>query len=208
MLGGNVNSIRSLFRHARNSLKMRLSSYASALFFIPRQMKWWTGLTGPATAQATGTFTVSFLSSLTLHFALIILIVVPTTMKSSSDYTDSITVSLLQAGEYQVSSIKSARIELHQPSPSETSETVMPYASSFGQPGKKRVGGQNARRNVLSKQSGGLGKEGKLPLFFEARKPIMKRAAINPPSALGRPPAMRDFIPISPRAGNLSYPPA
>ncbi|HIE30351.1 TPA: RNA polymerase sigma factor [Candidatus Poribacteria bacterium] len=100
-LGGNVNSIRSLFRHARNSLKMRLSSYASALFFIPRQVKRWTNFTAPATAQATGTFTASVLSSLVLHVALIIFIVVPTTIKNPPDYTDAITVSLLQTGEEQ-----------------------------------------------------------------------------------------------------------
>jgi len=159
VLGGNVNSIRSLFRHARNSLRMRLSSYASALFFIPHQMKRWMRLTAPATAQATGTFTTSILSSLILHFALIVLIVIPTTtMNSSLDYSDSITVSLLPPGEYQKSSIKSAQIKLYEPNPPKISEVVVPYAS-FGDLIEKRIGEQNARRNVFSIQPGGLRKE-------------------------------------------------
>ncbi|MBC8232823.1 sigma-70 family RNA polymerase sigma factor [bacterium] len=171
VLGGNVNSIRSLFRHARNSLRMRLSSYASALFFIPHQMKRWMRLTAPATAQATGTFTTSILSSLILHFALIVLIVIPTTtMKSSLDYSDSITVSLLPPGEHKESSIQSAQIKLYEPNPPKTSEFVVPYAS-FGDLIEKRIDGQNARQNILSKQSGELGKVGKSPLSFEAQKP-------------------------------------
>jgi RNA polymerase sigma-70 factor (ECF subfamily) len=169
ILGVNVNSIRSLFRHARNSLKMRLSSYASALFFIPRQIKRWTGFTAPATAQATGTFTTSLLSSLALHFALIAFIVIPTTIKTSSDYTDSITVSLLQPGEYQTKNAdfgegqdsKMAR-GLIVPCPLAPLPSCPPQfqiPNSDGEPSKERVGGQNTRRNVLSKQPGGLRKE-------------------------------------------------
>jgi len=170
ILGVNVNSIRSLLRHARSSLKVRLSSYASALFFIPRQMKRWIQFTTPAAAQATGTFTASIFSSIALHFALIILIVMPATMmKSSPDYTDSITVSLLQPGEYQESSIKSARVNLYQTDYSKTSEIVMPYPS-FGDSMKKSSGGQNSRQNISSKQSGELGKWGKLPFFPKKRK--------------------------------------
>jgi len=113
--------------------------------------------------------TTSILSSLILHFAFIALIVIPTTtMNSSLDYSDSITVSLLPPGEHQESSIKSAR-KLYEPNPPKTSEVVVPYAS-FGDLIEKRIGGQNTRQNVLSKQSGELGKNGKPLLSFEAQK--------------------------------------
>ena len=79
-------------------------------------------------------------------------------MNSSLDYSDSITVSLLPPGEYQKSTIKSAQIKLYEPNPPKISEVVVPYAS-FGDLIEKRIGEQNARRNVFSIQPGGLRKE-------------------------------------------------
>ncbi|MBM3242648.1 sigma-70 family RNA polymerase sigma factor [Candidatus Poribacteria bacterium] len=196
ILGVNVNSVRSLLRHARNSLKMRLSSYAGALFFIPRQIRRWTGFTAPATVQATGTFTASMLSSIILHFALIVFIVIPTTINTSSDYTDSITVSLLQPGEYQTKNADfGVRIaELRKSFSIPNSELQIP--NSDGEASKKHIGGQNTRRSIFSKQPGGLKKESFSKAEYEIPPSELRipNSAFRLPTSDFRISARREFI--------------
>ena len=130
-------------------------------------MKQWAQVTAPATVQAAGTVPISGIFSLTLHFALITLLLIPTIMNNPSDRTDSITVSLFQANEYYAPSNQPARTEMYQSEFSKTSEPSISH-TSFVLPTPKHVGGRNVRRDAPKRKSIGLGTSDRLPISLNS----------------------------------------